>query len=83
VSYRVHQDGSISADTVDEAVALSRVLMLERRRLSCDTKTDDTAAFQAAIDQAIGSPEWWAAFHEEHGRDPTPAEMSAEARRKF
>jgi hypothetical protein len=27
-----------------------------------------------------GSAEWWAAFHLKHGRDPTPAEMSAAAR---
>jgi hypothetical protein len=39
--------------------------------------------FGVHSEQVVGSPEWWAAFHEEHGRDPTPAEMSAEARRKF
>ena len=27
-----------------------------------------------------GTPGWWASFHKEHGRDPTPAEMSAAAR---
>jgi hypothetical protein len=28
----------------------------------------------------VGSPPWWAAFHQKYGRDPTPEEMTAAAK---